>query len=230
LDEKISLDDVLAEIAALPAPPDGEQLRAWISSYPQFKAEIVDFATAWIEMEANPSAYEEKREDVDVVVNRTMSRVQQILDEAKRSPSLKDLLADIKAAGHDLESFQRAVGIDRSMLTCLAERMIRPATIPLRLVTAMAEALGRTAEVVRDYLRLPPQPAAAFKARKRPEPKQDDFAVIVKSAELPEPQKARWLTEPLDPSLRARSPARKASTRRRARCPSFRTSCLTPRE
>jgi hypothetical protein len=227
---KISLDDVLEEITALPAPPDGEQLRALITRYPQFKTAIVDFATDWVEMEATRSAYEVKKEDVDVVVDRTMSRVQQVLDEATRSSSVNDLLADIKAAGHDLESFQRAVGIDRSMLTCLAERMIRPSTIPLRLVTSMAKALGRAAEVMRDYLQLPPQPAAAFKARKRPEPKQDDFAVVVKSADLTEPQKARWLTEPPDPSLRARSPARKASTRRRARCPSSPASCPRPRE
>jgi hypothetical protein len=145
-----SLDDVLAEIAASPVPPDAQQLRWWMNRYPEFKAEILDFATDWIEMEAAKSPHEVTKDEVDLVVNRTMSRVQQLLDKAERHTSMKDLLADIKSAGHDFESFQRAVGIDRSMLTCLAERMIRPATIPLRLVTAMALALNRTVEVVRD--------------------------------------------------------------------------------
>jgi hypothetical protein len=197
-----SLDDVLAEIAASPVPPDAQQLRCWMNRYPAFKAEIVDFATDWIEMEAAKSPHEVTKDEVDLVVNRTMSRVQQLLDEAERPTSMKDLLADITAAGHDFESFQRAVGIDRSMLTCLAERMIRPATIPLRLVTAMALALNRTVEVVRDYLRLPPQPAAAYKARNRPESKQVDFAEVVDCAELPDTDKARWLTEASDPDLR----------------------------
>jgi hypothetical protein len=198
-----SLDDVLAEIAASPVPPDAQQLRWWMNRYPEFRAEILDFATDWIEMEAAKSPHKVTKDEVDLVVNRTMSRVQQLLDKAERPTSMKDLLADIKSAGHDFESFQRAVGIDRSMLTCLAERMIRPATIPLRLVTAMALALNRTVEVVRDYLLLPPQPAAAYKARTQPESKQVDFVVVVECAELSDTDKARWLTEAPDPDLRA---------------------------
>jgi nucleotide-binding universal stress UspA family protein len=200
-DRRVSLDDVLAKLAALPAPPDAQQLRGWMSQYPEFKASIITFVTDWIEMEAAKVPHEVTTEDVNLVVNRTMSRVQQLLDEGKRPDSIEDLAADIVAVGHDLDSFQRAVGIDRSMLTSLAERMVRPATIPLLLVTAMAEALRRSIEHVRGYLRLPPQPAAAYKARKRPEPKQVDFAFIVQHAELPEPDKARWLAEPPDPAL-----------------------------
>lgn len=198
---KPSLDEVLTELAALPAPPDAAELRHWLDRYPEFKADIIDFVTDWVEMAEAHVADEPSREEIDLVVNRTMSRLQQMFDEAKRPPSVKDLLTDIQAAGHDLESFQRAVGIDRAMMTCLAERMIRPATIPLQLVTAMAEALGRAVDTVRAYLLLPPQPAAAYKARKRPAPTQVDFASIVAHSDLPEPQKARWLAEPPDPKL-----------------------------
>jgi hypothetical protein len=200
-DRRVSLDDVLAKLAALPAPPDAQQLRGWMSQYPEYKASIITFVTDWIEMEAAKVPHEVTTEDVDLVVNRTMSRVQQLLDQGKRPAVIEDLAADISAAGHDLDSFQRALGIDRAMLTSLIERMVRPATIPLRLVTAMADALRRRIEHVRDYLRLPPQPAAAYKARTRPQPKQVDFAFIVQYAELPEPDKARWLAEAPDPAL-----------------------------
>ncbi len=201
-DRNPSLDDVLTEIAASTAPPDAQQFRSWVNRYPQFRAEIVDFATDWIEMDAVEAGHEITRDDVDFVVNRTMSRVQQFLDEAERPTSVKDLTADIKAAGHDLDSFQRMVGIDHSILTCFEERLIRPATIPLQMVIAVAQALSRNEELVRDYLRLPPQQAAvAYKARNQPDKNQSDFADIVKHADLPEDEKERWLAEPLDPAL-----------------------------
>lgn len=197
-----SLDDVLAEIAALSTPPDARQLRNWVNRYPEFKVEIVDFATDWIEMAAAKNAFEVTQENVDLVVDRTMSHIQQFLDEAERPPSVDDLPAEIQAAGYDLESFQCVVGIDRSMLTCLAERMIRPATIPEKLVRAIAETLNRNIESVRDFFRLPPKPAAAHKARKQPETKQVDFAFVVEYADLPENEKVRWLAEAPDPLLR----------------------------
>jgi len=200
-DRRASLDDVLARLAALPAPPDAQQLRGWMSQYPEYKASIITFVADWIEMEAAKVRHEVTADDVNLVVNRTMSRVQQLLDEGKRPAAIEDLAADIVAAGHDFDSFQRAVGIDRSMLTSLIERMARPATIPLLLVTTMADALRRGIEHVRAYLRRPPQPAAAYKARKRPEPKQVDFVFLVDCAELSEPDKARWRAEPPDPAL-----------------------------
>ena len=197
-----SLDDVLAEIAASPAVPNAQQLRHWISQYPEFAAEIIDFATDWVEMESSEAASEATEEEVNSIVNRTMSRVQQLLDEAERSDSMQDLGAEIRAAGHDLDSFQRAVGIDRSILTCLMERMVRPAGIPLPLVEALAQALNRSVEQVRTYLALPPQPSAAYRSRRQPVSKQADFSKLVEHAELSDTDKARWLAEPSDPALR----------------------------
>jgi hypothetical protein len=198
---RASLDDVLARLAALPAPPDARQLRGWMSQYPEHKASIVTFVTDWIEMEAAKVSHEVTTDDINLVVNRTMSRVQQLLDEGKRPAAIENLATDIVAAGHDLDSFQRAVGIDRSMLTALIERMVRPATVPLRLVTTMADALRRSIEHVRAYLRLPPQPSAAYKARKRPEPRQVDFSFLVDYAELSDSDKASWRAEAPDPAL-----------------------------
>jgi hypothetical protein len=196
-----ALDHVLAEIASSSTPPDAAQLRGWLAKYPEFKSEIIEFATDWVEMEAARVPHEVTREEVDLVVNRTMSRVHQILFDAKKPASLTDLMADVKASGHDLDSFQRAVGVDRSIVSCFAGRLIKPATVPFNLVKAMAEALNRPVEVLQDFLRLPPMPAGAYKARNRPQTKQEDFATILMDADLPEAEKARWLAEAPDPAL-----------------------------
>lgn len=195
------LDDVLEEMAAAAAPPDARQLRAWIERYPQFRAEIVDFVTAWIEMEAADPVAEAAQDEVEIVVNRALSRVRELRGAGAKPAAIGNLAAEIQAAG-GFDAFQRAAGIDRSIVTCLEKRLIRPATIPARMVAAVAQALGRDAAAVRGYLRLPPHSAAAYKASRQPELKQVDFAEIVRHADIPEAEKARWLAAPPDPAFR----------------------------
>lgn len=199
---KRSLDEVLTEIASAHAIPDAQQLRQWMGQYPEFADEIVDFATDWVEMDAAEGVSEATQDEVNRIVNRTMSRVQQLLDEAEQSDSLQDLGAGIRATGHDLDSFQRAIRVDRSILTCLMERMVRPATIPLLLVQALAETLNRSIEQVRTYLMLPPQRSAAYRSRRQPVSIQADFLILVEHAELSDADKARWFAAPPDPALR----------------------------
>ncbi len=197
-----ALDDVLAEIAAAPAPPDGSTLRALTTKYPAFKREIIEFATDWVAIEAARSEQPVSGEDVDIVVNRTMSRVQALLHEEDRPVTVKDLMGDIHAAGHDIDSFERAIGIDRSIMNCLIGRLIKPSTLPVRLITDMGDVLNRSVYAVRDYLRLPPQAVGAYRHRNRPEPKQADFAMVVQHSTLPHPEKEKWLAEAPDPELK----------------------------
>lgn len=193
-DRKLSLDEVLAELSAAPTPPDECILRAWITKHPHFRSEIIDFATSWVEMDAARSGQEVTPEDVNLVVNRTMSRVQALLD-AEQPNSIMDIVADIHAAGHDVSSIQGVLGIDRSMLDCLIQRLIKPSTIPERLVKGLAETLKTPVQVVKNYLQSPPQLLAANKARRRPEAKQVDFSMVVEHSNLSDAKKAEWLAE-----------------------------------
>jgi len=197
---KPDLEDVLDELAGLPGPPDATTLRAWTEAYPEFAREIVAFATDWVAMEAAHGERIVTAEDVDLVVNRTMSRVQAVLD-AERQESVTDLSADIRATGHDFDSFEQSVGIDRSILDSLIARVVKPSTIPALLVCSVAAALNRPLDHLRDYFRLPAQLAGAHKSRTRPAATQVDFAMLVRHSKLPDPEKDRWLKEPPDPAL-----------------------------
>ena len=198
------LDAILDEFAGLPNPPDAETLRTWLQRYPQFADEIIDFATDWVEMEAAP-VLQPSSDEVDVVVNRTMSRVQALLDAAERPEKLTDLAADIRAAGHDLETFQRIVGIDRSMLDTIIAHLVRPATVPALLTRSISVAIGRSIDTVRDYMCLPPVLGAAHRSRGRPQASQIDFSLLVKHSQLSEAEKRGWLAEPPDRVLKERS-------------------------
>jgi hypothetical protein len=198
---KPDLDAVLDEFASLAGPPDAETLRAFIEEYPEFKRELVEYATDWIATDAARNRAPVTAEVLDGIVGRTMSRVQSLLDAAERPAKIVDLAADIHASGHDFDSFQRTVGIDGMMLDCVIARLVKPWTLPAKLVASAADALKRSADEFRDYVRMPPQLAAANKSRSRPQATQVDFRTLVADSDLPAPDKARWLVEPPDPAL-----------------------------
>jgi hypothetical protein len=202
-DNKPDLEAVLDEFASLSGPPDAATLNAFIADHPQFERELIEFATDWVATDAARHRQPVTAALVDSIVNRTMSRVQSMMDEADRSPEIVDLAADIKAAGHDLESFQRAVGIDRTILDGLIDRLVIPATLPARLVTMAAAALKRSADQFREYVLIPPRLAAANKSRGRPSATQAEFQIFVRDSGLPEEDRTRWLAEPPDPKLAA---------------------------
>jgi len=198
---KPTLDDVLGEIAASDMAPDARTLRTWMTKYPEYKREIIDFATDWVAMDAWLNNDAITAEDVDLVVNRTMSRVQTML-AAERPATIKDLFKDAKSAGHDTDSLQRTLGIDRTIMTSLAARLVAPATVPLRLIETLAQTLDRTMEAVRVYLRMPPTSLVASRSLTRPQLQQRDFATFVKSSLLSNEEKERWLEEAPDPALK----------------------------
>jgi hypothetical protein len=201
MNRKPDIDAVLDEFASLSGPPDAATLRAFVAKYPEFESELIEFATDWVAMDASRTGKPVAAEFVDSIVNRTMSRVQSLMDEAERPAKLVDLAVDIRAAGHDFETYQRAVGIDRSILDGLIAHLVNPATLPAKLVAKASEALKRTTDEFRTYVRMPPQLAAANRSRGRPSAKQADFAVLVRDSGLPDEDKARWLAEPPDPEL-----------------------------
>lgn len=198
---KPTLDDVLGEIAASAAAPDAIALRVWMTKYPEYKREIIDFTTDWVAMDAGRNNDAITTEDVNLVVNRTMSRVQTMLS-AERPAAIQDLFRDAKSAGHDADSLQRALGVDRTILTSLAARLVAPATVPLRLIATLAQTLNRTIEAVHVYLRMPPTSLVASRSLTRPRLQQKDFATFVKTSLLSNEEKERWLEEAPDPALK----------------------------
>ncbi len=193
-----TLDDVLQQLIASGAAPTAEHVREWIKRYPQFSREIIAVATTWIEVDNAPPGDPIEASDIDRVVNRTMSRIQSLLFEeevAAKTAEIRDFVAVIKAAGHDLDSFERAIDVDRSILTCLIERLIQPTTIPGRLITRMAEILRLSIDAVQNYLAGPPKSQAAHRAKQKPVIQQVSFAEAVRGSTLPEQDKMRWLAE-----------------------------------
>ena len=198
---KPKLNDVLNEISALDLAPDGPALRIWMEKYPEYKHEIIDFVTGWVSMDARRNSDNLTEEDVDLVVNRTMSRVQAILD-ANRPAAIQDILKDAKAVGHDQDSLQRTLGIDHTIMASLNARLVEPATVPLRLISLLAQTLNRTMDAVRNYILMDPEYKFAAKTSTRPKVERSTFAALVQYSLLPNDEKERWLKEAPDQEMK----------------------------
>jgi hypothetical protein len=195
------LEEVLAQLTTLNAPPSADALRLWLSRFPQYRHEIIDLVTDWTTIAALDTGEVPSADDVDQIVNRTMSHIQRLMDTPDRLGEIHDLLTDIQLAGFDIGVFEREIGVDRSILTCMAERLIKPSTVPLQLINIVAAALRRTTGAVRHFFLRPPEVAAAYKARRSPKPQQVDFHSLVAHADLSDQQKAKWLAAQPDSEL-----------------------------
>jgi hypothetical protein len=95
---KLTLDDVLNEVAALPQAPDAHELRAWITRFPQFAKEIIQFVTDWVAMGQSQCRELPTEADVDRVVSRIMSRVEELLDAEESASRTLDLASSSQVA------------------------------------------------------------------------------------------------------------------------------------
>lgn len=196
-------EELFTELAALPHPPEGAVLRAWLADFPQYRKEIIDFVTAWAAKETTRFDAEPGEEEILLVGNRAMSALQDKLAAWDNPAPVADLTTEIAAAGHDEVSFEAAVGIDRLILSGLVGGSVKLASIPAKLVSNIAAALRRNADQVRAILRESQKrrPLVAYKAKGKPVPREVDFKELVAHSELEEADKARWRAEPPDPEL-----------------------------
>lgn len=203
--EKPTLDDVLNEFVAAYEKPTAEALESWAARYPQFRNELVDFAASWAEHLVLPPAPELSAEEENLLVDRAMSHVQNVVfkrDETKAARTedrtISSLTGEAKRAGMNAQEFAKACGLDLALVTKLNNRQIRPLSIPARLVRQIARLVDASVEAVSAYLAGPPQALAgrSFLARGKPQSaEQQSFADAVRASSLSEAEKVRWLDE-----------------------------------
>jgi transcriptional regulator with XRE-family HTH domain len=179
-----NLQDVLEEYAI--AEPTGNNLatlRQMTEKYPQFAAELQDFAAARALVKYAPEEELNAGEEVryrEVGLNNLRAVLS---GKAVQVPtSLQSLTDAAKTKGLNRSKFAAALGLSVSLVQYLEKRRLEFASIPQAVIAKVAEVLETGEELVVNYLKLPPNLVtnASFKANERPEemqPKSFDEAV-----------------------------------------------------
>ncbi len=171
-----NLQDVLEEYAI--SEPTGNNLatlQQMVEKYPQFAAELQDFAAARAVVRYAPelelNALEEARYQ-EIGLNNLRA----VLSAKAVNPltSLQSLTDTAKTKGLNRSKFAAALGLSVSLVQYLEKRRLEFASIPHAVIVKVAEVLETGEELVANYLKLPPNLAtnASFKVSGRPEEMQ----------------------------------------------------------
>lgn len=198
-DEDRALEDVLDAYVAESGTPSYETLTAWTRRYPRYERELADFTAAWSLMHWLPPSTTAVEADEAALVQRGMSTVRAMLRErADRQAAIASLLEAGKERGLATGALAARAGLSVPLLLKLDRRLIRAATVPVRVIEGLATAIGRDVASVAAYLQGTPRLAAGASYHAGATPSlagQEDFAEAVRGdLTLSDEQRARLLT------------------------------------
>ena len=111
--DRITLDDVFNMFVAENDQPTAENLQEWVSRYPQYRRELVDFAAVWKEQLVLPPAPEMGPEAEKALIDRAMSHVlnvaydrdEKIQEHAESDDPVHSLTGEAQHAGMNAQEF-----------------------------------------------------------------------------------------------------------------------------
>ncbi|MEM7349679.1 MAG: hypothetical protein AAF657_02660 [Acidobacteriota bacterium] len=196
---ELALQDVFQELLASCERPDAVLLEDFTQRYPQFAAEITDFAVEWVlqdELPAEDSASEaEATSAVPAAMQRFRARRETLAASGSEAPELTaDPFAERPPA--ELQRIASTLGLDKTLMAKLRDRKIVAETIPDGLRDDLATQLQVPIPVIADHLAGPAtiHLAASFKATGKPAAgSKETFTEAVQRSTLSAAQKQRWL-------------------------------------
>ena len=196
------LEEVLDAYLASDVDTDAA-LDEWIERYPEFEQELTDFAITWNLMRSLPPANDANELDMDTLVLRGMSIVQNVLhSQSMESASLsvvlfKSLIAEGRTRGLEPRQFAEATKLGDSLLGKLDRRLILFTSIPGMLIERLSEAIESTPATVAAYLQQSPRFGAAMEHRSEQAPRlseqQNFFDAVRTDPTISCEHAAHWL-------------------------------------
>lgn len=204
------LHDAFIEMLEAEKLPDAQLVEDIVSDYPQFAAEITDFAVELaLDMLVNADDDEVAaivHEEISPLVSRALSNFQNELYLREQAPSTsEDRLASVAPetkmidpfASMDRKSFgdfSQSIHANKIFAVKFRDKQINPATIPNQYLDIVAEKLNCTVDLLLTYLngqeRRPAMGTQFFKADDRPNHDlQQSFDEAVENSGLNDDQK-----------------------------------------
>jgi hypothetical protein len=184
------VDEVLMQFAAEQSLPTAAQLHRYIEQFPQFREELVEFAASLVEDEFHGEPVETQA--TEAAAHLAVSHFHNFRYEfAKKGAPVPSMNAKNPISRLSRDEFGRLVErlqLPKQVVAKLRDRRVRYATIPGRLIDALASALEVTRDTVIAHLLASPQMARLTTSSLSPgEPReapQESFVEALTSAHL----------------------------------------------
>jgi hypothetical protein len=203
-----TLQNVLNEFVLAEEHPTRAALGIWVRQYPQFERELAEFMAVWMAEETLPEPVVLASEDEDLIINRAMSQVENLLYQRGGSDApavvsttaapLTSLIQSARTISVDVPALAAACQLDRTLLVKLEAHLILASSIPAQLIEKLTQVLKRSAQEIAAFLEQPPRivPGTSFLAHDTPRVSpQETFADAVQKSALPKALKDYWLAE-----------------------------------
>jgi hypothetical protein len=185
---KPEADEVLMQFAAERSLPTPAQLQHYIQEFPQFKAELIEFAASLVEDQFHGEPVE--TETSEAAAQRAVSQFQNLRYEyAKRGMPVSSAKADNPISRLSKGEFGELVAklqLPKQVVAKLRDRKIQFGTIPARLIDALASGLEVARDGVIAHLMARPQMARLTTSSLSPgeprETRQESFEEALASA------------------------------------------------
>jgi hypothetical protein len=181
-----SFDEVMFAFSVEPQH-NATTLARYLQTYPEFAADLVDLAHE-LNFSASLGPSDAPLEE-DAGAQAAWLQYAAVKPTFVLSEPAQSLFDTIK--GETFVALADALGVPRSVLVALRDRLVEPASIPHAFIRRFASAMNRTVDVVQQYLSLPPMASAAvnFKADQKPAVQnQITFKALLEQTNLTEEQ------------------------------------------
>ncbi|MDQ3748722.1 MAG: hypothetical protein M3367_06895 [Acidobacteriota bacterium] len=168
-----NLPEIL-EAYALAAPEENNQqtLREWMDKYPQFAADLMDFAAARAIVRYSPEP-EIAAADESRYKEFGLNNLREILSGSaeKNETAIASLTELAKAKGLNKLKFAAALDVSLSLVMYLENKRLEFASIPRAVIGKIAQVLETGEDLIASYLNQPPDLAtgASYKTETRPD-------------------------------------------------------------
>ena len=184
----LPLQDVLEQFA-MEASTGRQILERYIQSYPDYAVDLVDLSREMDRLPPYPSG--DLTLEEEELIEAAWRRHQASAPRPAANPLSALTIPQMRSAAATL-------GVPRQVLTAFRERMVISASVPDRFMTRFAEAIGRHAGAVRDWLEHGEMQEAArsFKAADKPdEASQVTLDRLLADAEVSSERRAELLSD-----------------------------------
>lgn len=200
-----TIEEVLDAYVASVQTPNHSTLLEWIRRYPEYEQQLTDFTVSWSLMASLPPVKAAEERDEDVLVSRAMSIARSRLQRSRREkerkaePALDGLLKEGRQQGLSIARIAEICELSVTIVKKLDLRLIDYRSIPRGLIERLARAIGRSEEVIREYLQLPMSLPAKVQYRSQAPPQlpaepENFFEAIRLDPALKQEWRSFWLS------------------------------------
>ena len=191
------IEDILDALMLEEHEPSYTALTRWSERYPEHREALAEFFATWaVQAELPQETVVDEERLANLAVSRALDIVHRRDEEAKRTSKVTArprLIAAAHAASISEEQLAALAGLDSTIVEKLDLRRID--RVPQLCLEWLATALSTSADQIQEMATGPPLVAAGtrYKAKGKPTPATEDFAVAIRNSSLSDEAKHFWL-------------------------------------